>query len=230
MKTSEQINEISAALSRAQGEMRGAEKDADNPFFGSRYSTLESVWAACRAALAKNGLAVVQGAEGDGERVTVVTRLVHSSGQWYESEISMRPLPMMIDRGTKERGVTPQSQGSAITYSRRYGLAAMVGVAPEDDDGNTASAAEKGAVKDQADYGTFEDAIKDVRQRKAGTVTVYTIETESGIRLDTLDVTVAQKAKGLKGTGIAAIIDSSPSKYGTKINAIAEKEPDHVPA
>lgn len=129
MKYSEQINELAAALAKAQAEMEGATKDSDNPFFKSKYADLQSVWAACRKALTKNGLAVAQVAGGDGQTVTVTTLLTHSSGQWLRGELTMVP--------TKN---DPQGMGSCITYARRYALAAMVGVAPEDDDGNAASA------------------------------------------------------------------------------------------
>jgi hypothetical protein len=129
MQTSEQINELAAALAKAQGQIQGAVKDSTNPAFKSRYADLASVWDACRVALSLNGLAVVQGPALVGQGVSVTTRLLHSSGQWAESTLI---LPM--DKATA------QGAGSAITYARRYALAAMVGVAPDDDDdGNAAS-------------------------------------------------------------------------------------------
>ena len=118
MRRSETIAELAAALAKAQGEIRGAEKDRENPHFRSQYATLDSVWKACRAALSANGLSVAQGIDGD----ALVTLLAHSSGQWYESRL---PVALPAD---------PQKAGSAITYLRRYSLAAMVGVAPTDDD------------------------------------------------------------------------------------------------
>jgi hypothetical protein len=129
MQTSEQINELAAALAKAQGQIQGAVKDSTNPAFKSRYADLASVWDACRVALSANGLAVVQGPALADRGVSVTTRLLHSSGQWAESTLI---LPM--DKATA------QGAGSAITYARRYALAAMVGVAPDDDDdGNAAS-------------------------------------------------------------------------------------------
>jgi hypothetical protein len=129
MITSEQINELAAALAKAQGQIQGAVKDSTNPAFKSRYADLASVWDACRVALSLNGLAVLQGPALVGQGVSVTTRLLHSSGQWAESTLV---LPM--DKATA------QGAGSAITYARRYALAAMVGVAPDDDDdGNAAS-------------------------------------------------------------------------------------------
>jgi len=129
MITSEQMNELAAALAKAQGQIQAASRDNENPHFRSRYADLASVWNACRVALSLNGLAVVQGPALADRGVSVTTRLLHSSGQWAESTLI---LPM--DKATA------QGAGSAITYARRYALAAMVGVAPDDDDdGNAAS-------------------------------------------------------------------------------------------
>jgi hypothetical protein len=129
MNKSDQINELAAALSKAQGALLGAVKDSSNPFFKSKYADLSSVWDACRAALAANGLSVTQTTDGaDASVVTVITTLMHSSGQWIDGNLTMRP-----------KVADPQGIGSTITYARRYALAAMVGVAPEDDDGNAGS-------------------------------------------------------------------------------------------
>jgi hypothetical protein len=130
MTHSESINELATALAKAQAVMAGAKKDSTNPHFKSAYADLASIWDACRKALTDNGLSVAQGvgSTGDG-RVGVHTMLLHSSGQWMRCDIAMKP--------TKD---DPQGAGSALTYARRYALAAMVGVAPEDDDGNAASA------------------------------------------------------------------------------------------
>lgn len=128
MEKSEQINELAAALSKAQGAIKGALKDTANPFFKSRYADLSSVWDACRAQLSGNGLSVVQTPCQGEHGVTVETVLLHSSGQWVGNKFT---IPV-----AKEDA---QAFGSAITYARRYALAALVGVAPEDDDGNAAS-------------------------------------------------------------------------------------------
>jgi hypothetical protein len=116
-------------MAKAQGEMEGAAKANVNPHFKSKYADLASVWDACRAPLAKNGLSVLQPVRADGPSVTVTTILAHSSGEWIEESLTMTAAQN-----------TPQGVGSAITYGRRYGLSAMVGIAPEDDDGNAASA------------------------------------------------------------------------------------------
>ncbi len=128
MNKSETIGALAGALSKAQAEIRGAIKDTANPFFKSKYADLSSVWEACREQLTKNGLSVVQTNKAGDGRVIVETILMHTSGEWISGELDMKPV--------KD---DPQGIGSAITYARRYALAAIVGVAPEDDDGNAAS-------------------------------------------------------------------------------------------
>jgi hypothetical protein len=128
METSEQINELATALSKAQGKITGALKDSSNPFFKSKYADLASCWDACRAPLSDCGLAVIQTTQ-DGESGTmVVTRLVHSSGQWVQGRLTLAP---------KDHG--PQAIGSTLTYARRYALAAIVGLAQIDDDAEAAT-------------------------------------------------------------------------------------------
>lgn len=136
MKTSESINELAAALAKAQGEIQSAHKDCNNPFFKSKYADLSNVWEACRGPLSKNGLSIVQLPRADGPTVTMETRLMHASGQWVEGELTAV---------AKDDG--PQSIGSLVTYLRRYMLQAVTGVAPDDDDGNAAQGDEPRAAK-----------------------------------------------------------------------------------
>jgi hypothetical protein len=128
MAASENLNELAAALSKTQAMLQGAIKDAKNDHFKSKYADLASCWDACREALAANGLSVVQLPEGDGSVVTMTTMLIHTSGQWVSCTGTFKP--------TK---ADPQGLGSCITYARRYQLCAIVGISPEDDDGNAAS-------------------------------------------------------------------------------------------
>jgi len=129
MAQSESIKELATALSKLQGELTYAKKDSANPFFKSRYADLESVWDACRGLMAANGLSVIQmpGNYFEG-RMWLVTRLCHSSGEWIEQEMSV---PV--------QKADAQGAGSALTYMRRYALAAFIGVVQADDDGNAAS-------------------------------------------------------------------------------------------
>lgn len=145
MNQSESINELSTALSKAQGQMNHAVKDTTNAFFKSSYADLASVWDAARAPLVTNGLAVIQTLEIVNDKQALTTMLTHSSGQWIKSTMF---LPV----------VKPGSQevGSCITYCRRYSLAAICGVAQSDDDAESAMAYVR---KENKDY-KFED-VKD---------------------------------------------------------------------
>ena len=127
MNRSDSIAELAKALTKAQAEMKGAVKDSTNPAFRSRYADLASVWDACREPLTKHGLCVVQTTEESDSGVVVETTLLHSSGEWISGRLRMQPVKS-----------DPQGIGSVLTYMRRYSLAAMVGIAPEDDDGEAA--------------------------------------------------------------------------------------------
>jgi hypothetical protein len=124
---SQEIGKLAEALSKAQAVIEGAKEDSTNPFFKSKYADLSSVWRACKKPLTDNGLAVIQTIENGGEKIYLVTTLAHVSGQWIRSY-----MPVIM---TKQDA---QGFGSAVTYSRRYALAAMVGVCPQDDDAETA--------------------------------------------------------------------------------------------
>jgi hypothetical protein len=129
MNQSESISALAGALSKAQGQITGALKDSANPFFKSKYADLAACWDACRAQLAANNLAVIQTTEVTEAGAVLVTTLAHSSGEWVRGY-----LPVL----TKDAG--PQGQGSGLTYARRYALAAIVGLAQIDDDGEAAQA------------------------------------------------------------------------------------------
>lgn len=129
MNFSTSIKELSTALAIVQGQLTFAKKDSKNPFFKSNYADLESVWDACREQLSLNGLAIMQFPgdylNGNMELTTIIT---HSSGEWISQTMS---LPVSKPDA--------QGAGSAITYMRRYALAAVVGIVQADDDGNSAS-------------------------------------------------------------------------------------------
>lgn len=128
------IADLATALAKAQAEIKHAEKSAENPAFKRegkvlKYATLADVWDACRGPLTKHGLAVVQEPARTDYGISVTTTLLHTSGQWLSSTLEV-PVG----------GGTAQALGSALTYARRYALASIVGIAPdEDDDGNAAS-------------------------------------------------------------------------------------------
>jgi hypothetical protein len=129
MNKSEQVDKLAAALCKAQAEMGGAVKDAKNPFFKSSYADLTSVIKAIKEPFANNGLSYSQfpvTSEGGGG-IGVVTILLHSSGQWIESEFYL-PLAKK----------DPQAGGSAVTYARRYSLQSMAGIPTAEDDAEAA--------------------------------------------------------------------------------------------
>lgn len=128
---SESIKELAAALAKAQGQLKPAIKDSENPHFKSKYADLGAVWEACRKPLSDNGLSIVQMPTDSSEpgRVALTTMLLHTSGEYLISTCSSR---LQQD--------SAQGVGSALTYLRRYALAAMVGIVADiDDDGNAAS-------------------------------------------------------------------------------------------
>lgn len=128
MSRSEDVKEIAAALAAAQSKIGLAKKSSANPHYKSRYADLAEVWDTCHLALNEAGICVVQFPVVQDESVSVRTTLFHSSGQWLDCEVVI-PLAKPDAHGI----------GSAITYARRYGLSSLVGVCPEDDDGNAAS-------------------------------------------------------------------------------------------
>ncbi len=123
---------LAEALAKAQGEIRNPGKNAENPHFKARYSTLADGIAAIRGPLSMNGIAYTQTTRMDGGLLILTTSLIHAiSGESIESEWPV---------GTYEK-LTPQQMGSALTYARRYSLFDVVGIsgADDDDDGNAAS-------------------------------------------------------------------------------------------
>jgi len=137
IEQSESIANLAASLAKAQAVIEGAVKGKVNPAFKTKYADLASVWEACREALTDNGLSVVQspGHLNEG-RMEMTTMLLHASGEWMRGSLTI-PLGK----------VDAQAYGSAVTYGRRYALAAFVGVAPDDDDGNAATAAKPEALR-----------------------------------------------------------------------------------
>jgi hypothetical protein len=121
---------IAAALIKAQASMGKALKQSNNPAFRSKYADLGNVMDACMPALNESGIAVIQPIGQDDMGMFVSTVFVHTSGERLECRV-----PLLV---TKQ---DMQGFGSAVTYARRYGLMAMAGIAPEDDDGNAAAKA-----------------------------------------------------------------------------------------
>ena len=123
---SESIANIAKALSQAQAVIARAEMDSTNPFLKNKYASLGSVIKAIQPVLKPNGLSYTQIVEGEGATIGVITVLMHESGEWIESRISM---PLGEERGKS----LAQAAGGIITYLRRYSLSAIFGVYAEED-------------------------------------------------------------------------------------------------
>lgn len=134
MRTSDNIESIIEAFVAAQAEFKKVVKSKENAAYKaagkvSKYAALSDIIEGVKEALAKHSLCIVQSPSFVENRVIVVTRLYHKSAEWIETSLSLIP-----------SGFDPQKIGSAITYARRYSLAALMGVeAEDDDDGNAAS-------------------------------------------------------------------------------------------
>lgn len=129
------MKNITKALLEAQKRIKNAEKDGANAFLkkestgkAHKYATLESVLDAVKTVANENGIAIVQTCGKDSEGHFVDTILLHESGEQVQSKVYL-----VLDRNNM------QGLGSAITYGRRYSLAALFAIGQEDDDGNSAS-------------------------------------------------------------------------------------------
>lgn len=130
MKTSDKINELAESLAAAQPKIGIAIKNAVNPHLKNRYADLGAVWDACSDALKSCGLAVVQMPQpSDDGKLHLETILIHKSGQWISGE-AVVPIAKQDAQG----------YGATLTYARRYGLASLLGITQDDDDGERACA------------------------------------------------------------------------------------------
>jgi len=146
MEKSESVKELATALAKFQGQMEAIAKDANNPFFKSKYASLSAIIGDTRDLLAKNDLSYAQFPTGEAGLTTI---LMHKSGEWMSDTFQMKPVDSK-----------PQSFGSAITYARRYALCGILGLAVEDDDGNEASKPKKvnyTVVRKQEPYKNIEE-------------------------------------------------------------------------
>jgi len=211
-ETSPTIGALAAALAKAQGAMKFASKDSTNPHFKSKYADLAAVWEAIREPLSANGLAIFQNPSSDANGIILETILMHASGEFIRSTCWM-PVAQK----------TAQAYGSATTYARRYSLAAVAGVAADDDDGNAASVPASGelrAVMQAARRVEIQDVVAEDRDEKPLTpapprkATPWERMQEAG------------KSKGLKVVDVGRIATRVTNK--TKTNAFTEEDVDLV--
>ena len=138
MNKSDSIKNIAIAMCKAQGEMGGANRGANNPFFKSKYADFGAVIEVVKEPFANNGLSYVQFPINDGDKIGIETILMHESGEWLSGSFTVK--------ATKQDA---QGAGSVITYCKRYSLQAVAGIPSEDDDGNAASPQQQPQSKKQ---------------------------------------------------------------------------------
>lgn len=118
------------AFLHAQRSFSAALKDSANPYFKSKYADLSSVWGAAHEALHANGLTVMQPIRiNEAGQTVVITNVRYQNGELIETS----ECPVLCKSPND-----PQAMGSAITYARRYSLAAILGIVTTDDDGEAA--------------------------------------------------------------------------------------------
>jgi len=122
MKTSEAINELATAYAKAQGEIKDAAFDSVNPHFKSKYASLTAGLIQIRAVFSKNGLSIIQTPFSTDHAYFLSTKILHSSGQWLESE-----LKLILQKNDM------QGLGAALTYARRQAAFAFAGIAGDED-------------------------------------------------------------------------------------------------
>lgn len=133
---SKSIKEIYPAFAKAQAMIKPAIRDAENEHRKSKYADITSVWEACRDAIFENGMMIIQTMDIVNGTTILITTLAHISGEYIRSICPISP------------SKTNDSQvfGACVTYMRRYAITAMLGVCPEDRDGEVERlAAEKEA-------------------------------------------------------------------------------------
>lgn len=221
---------LAAALVKAQARLRPAKRESENPFFHSKYADLASVWESCREALTENGLSVVQTTFFRDGQMFLRTLLLHVSGQSVSGEYLLKP--------TKD---DPQGLGGAITYARRYALAAITGVVADDMDGEDAvlrpePAAKKqehkapAAAKDADGSATVIERILEVetfngKAKSSGkSYTKFTIVSESGEKFTTLNKDLAEIATAATESHDEMVISYSQNKYGKSLVDIKTAE------
>lgn len=215
MTHTEQIDQLATALTKAQTSIKSALKGSENPFYKSTYADLAAVRDACIGPLTENGLAIIQAPSSSGDVVSVTTLLVHVSGQWVESTIGVHP---------KDEG--PQALGSAITYLRRYALAAIAGVASVDDDGEAAEGRTGGrgglVFTPPKNRPAPEDgALRVVRVLTAVTakknITRFKITLSDGRDVSTIQQRLGELCEQLAQDQSPVVVKTEPTKWGENL-------------
>lgn len=184
---------LAAALCKAQAVMKSAKFNRQNPHFKNKYADLTSILEAVRKPLTDQGISFTQTTQINDHGLVLLTTLRHeTSGETIQSEY---PLPL---------GGKPQEIGSALTYARRYSLAAIVCISSdEDDDAELAQKAETGEVITDQQAAIIQQAILDTK---------------------------ANAAVFLQYIGAPSISDIPAAKYNQAIAALEKKKKQAVAA
>ena len=168
----ENIKNLSKALAQAQSEMSNAKKDATNPFFKSKYADLNAIREAVLPILNSHGISVLQPMTNIEGKNFIKTILLHETGESIESFTEI----------IYSKVNDAQSQGSGITYARRYGLQSFVCVGAEDDDGNKAvKPAEKWLTENSPEWEKLVEAVEAGKE-----ITLESIKKKYKVRPETI--------------------------------------------
>ena len=208
MNKSESISNLAKALCKAQNEMGGAVKDATNPFFKSKYADLGSVIKAIKEPFYSNGLSYSQFpvTSAGGQGIGVTTILMHSSGEWLESEFCL-PLAKL----------DPQAGGAAVTYARRYSLMSAAGIPSADCDSEAAMMRGKPVDNDQQDK---EDACAQMVEKHIDSLNFIRLRLSSG---HDHDIAYAKEAFGEINEEDQRKLWVAPSKVSTAFFTTEER-------
>jgi len=177
MQSSSSINELADAIATAQPKIGVAIKNAVNPHLKNKYADLGAVWDACSEALKSCHLSVIQMPQpSDDGKLHLETILMHRSGQWI-SGTAVVPIAKQDAQG----------YGATLTYARRYGLAALLGITQDDDDGERACASK--AQEDALEWVEKIEATKSIDELKSVFTAAYSSSNDKSFRAT---VTVAK--------------------------------------
>ncbi len=205
MNKSESITNLVKSLTAFQGKMIAVKKDANNPFYHSKYATLDIIWDAIRKPLSENGLSITQTMNLINDKSALETTLYHISGEWISGTQLVNPI--------KD---DPQSLGSAISYARRYSLSAILGiVADEDDDANAATkpTEQKQSPKPEKGSDNIIDKAEDIPGAK-GEPTISAAQTKK--------IYASVKEKGITPDQAKAYLKKIFNKMSTKELTVSE--------
>lgn len=207
MKQSESTNKLFEGFAKFRAQVKQPVKAADNPYFNSKYVTLEGVMQSIDTALPGTGLAYCQLVENCQDGVSVSTLITHSSGEW----MMVGPLTLAPVKRN------PQGYGSAITYAKRYQLASVFGISGDvDDDGNAGTFGGQNTGNQQTQVPQAPEEEFGVTRRQEVEQTAKEIEI-GGVTL--LDLCKRAKSEGKESSASAIVHKWASAAANDQINA-----------